>query len=142
MIENLQEYFLPEQEYYLNEIVYRRINSNSIQEDAPAICEDSIATKLLESHGLRILVTRKFYFEPEQIFTINISFGAELKFNTEKESEYEWEKIDLSQEFRENGDFVISNLMSRISLLYAQITSSYGQQPIILPPGVIKNTFS
>lgn len=138
MIKNLHEYFMPEQEYYLNEIIYKRIEGVDELKDGTATCEDSISTNLYESHDLKILVTRKFYFEPEQIFKMEISFGADLKFNPEKENEYDWEKIDLSKEFRENGDFVLSNLMSRISLLYAQITSSYGQQPLILPPNVIK----
>ena len=139
MIKNLHEYFLPEQEYYLNEILYKRIECNNVLENGTAICEDSISTNINESHELNILVTRKFYFEPEQIFKIEISFGADLKFNPEKENEYDWKTIDLSQEVREHGEFVLSNLMSRISLLYAQITSSYGQQPLILPPNVIKS---
>lgn len=31
---------------------------------------------------------------------------------------------------------MISNLMHRISLLISQITSSYGQPPLILPPNL------
>lgn len=139
MIENLQEYFLPEQEYYLNEIKYNRIETGTNQDATSAICEDGIYTELNGTNGIKIIVTRKFYFEPEQIFSLNISFGAELQLNPDKADEINWKEINLSEEFRESGEFVTSNLMSRIALLCAQITSSYGQQPLILPPGVIKN---
>ena len=86
MIKNLHEYFLPEQEYYLNEILYKRIECNDVLENGTATCEDSISTNINESHELNILVTRKFYFEPEQIFKIEISFGADLKFNPDREN--------------------------------------------------------
>ena len=46
----------------------------------------------------------------------------------------------MAEEFRDNGKFVTDNLMSRISLMIAQITSSYGQSPLILPPVVAKNS--
>ena len=60
-----------------------------------------------------------------------------MKFN-ERKSEYEWSEINLAEEFGENGDFVITQLMSRISLLIGQITSSFGQPPLILPAVIAK----
>ena len=44
--------------------------------------------------------------------------------------------MNLAEEFRKNGQFVLGNLMNRISLLIAEITSSFGQAPIILPPSI------
>ena len=46
--------------------------------------------------------------------------------------------INLADEFRKNGDFVTIQLMSRITLLIAEITSSFGQQPLILPTALAK----
>lgn len=68
---------------------------------------------------------------------LSVSFGAELKFNNRK-SEQDWMKINLAEEFMQNGDFVTTQLMSRISLLIGQITSSFGQQPLILPTMLAK----
>ena len=52
----------------------------------------------------------------------------------EKVKEHDWHNMNMAAEFKENGAFVLNNLMSRISLQIAQITSSYGQVPLILPP--------
>ena len=43
--------------------------------------------------------------------------------------------MNMAAEFKENGAFVLNNLMSRISLQIAQITSSYGQVPFNLASG-------
>lgn len=92
---------------------------------------------LTQEDGIRIIVTRTLTFDPEALFVLNVSFGADLKFN-ERKSEYEWSEINLAEEFGENGDFVITQLMSRISLLIGQITSSFGQPPLILPAVIAK----
>ena len=42
-----------------------------------------------------------------------------------------------AKEFEKHGDFVLENLMNRISLLISEITSSFGQSPIVLPPTII-----
>ena len=77
-------------------------------------------------------------FDPDELFELSISFGAILKFDPEKKDEYDWHKVNMAEEFRENGEFVLSNLMNRIALLVAQITSSYGQMPLVLPPSIAK----
>ena len=79
-------------------------------------------------------------FDPEEIFELSVSFSAILKLNGEKKDDYDWTKINLAEEFRENGQFVLGNLVNRISLLIAEITSSFGQTPIILPSGIAPNS--
>ena len=54
------------------------------------------------------------------------------------ETEYDWFDVNLAEEFRENGDFITIHLMNRITLLIGEITSSFGQQPFILPPNLAK----
>lgn len=139
MIRNLYEYFLPEQEFYLQSIEYNRIESMLENIDISLNCLDSITVEVIENSGVKVIVTRNLKFEPDKMFQLSIAFGANLKFNPQKINEYQWNEINLAEEFRNNGDFVIVNLVSRISLLIAQITSSFGQQPIILPPNVVKS---
>ena len=91
---------------------------------------------MLES-GIKITLKRELKFDPNQLFNISISFCAVLNFNPEKKEEIDWHSLNLTNEFQNNGQFVLQNLMSRISLLIAQITSSYGQTPVILPPVVV-----
>lgn len=138
MICNLQEYFKPEQEIFLDTINYRRIENsgNELEQEVALLCQDNIKASV-NGEGVRIIVTRSLVFEPEKIFVLSVSFGAELKFNNRK-SEQDWMKINLAEEFMQNGDFVTTQLMSRISLLIGQITSSFGQQPLILPTMLAK----
>lgn len=138
MICNLQEYFKPEQEIFLDTINYRRIENsgNELEQEVALLCQDNVRASV-NDEGVCIIVTRSLVFEPEKIFVLSVSFGAELKFNNRK-SEQDWMKINLAEEFRQNGDFVTTQLMSRISLLIGQITSSFGQQPLILPTMLAK----
>lgn len=133
MIKNLHEYFRPEQEIFLDSVSYKRIeNSNeSLIQEFALLCHDNVKV-LTSNDGVRVIITRLLVFDPKEIFTLSVSFGMDLKFN-ERKSEYNWENINLAEEFRENGNFVTAQLMSRISLLIGQITSSFGQQPLILP---------
>lgn len=136
MIKNLSEYFLPEQEFYLHKIVYDRIENITSKEKFLVNCTDNINVEICEGIGVKIIITRSLAFEPEEMFQLSVAFGADLKFEPQRVNEYNWSEINLAEEFKDNGSFVTSNLMSRISLLFAQITSSYGQQPLILPPMV------
>ena len=139
MINNLIEYFEPQQEFYLDKVVYNRVEDieNVKQEDSEYTlkCVDNITTSI-DHNDLKIIVQRQLEFYPEGIFDLTVAFGANLKFVESKMGDYDWNQIDLSNEFRINGGFVIVNLMSRISMLVANITSSFGQAPIVLPPGV------
>lgn len=138
MIRNLVEMFLPEQEIYLENIAYERIDIEIDQEEHALKCEDNIAVNTNGNESISIKVTRTLNFEPEELFSLKVSFGALLKFDPEKKDLYNWESINMAEEFRMNGDFITANLMGRISLLIAQITSSFGQSPLVLPPNVAK----
>ena len=137
MIQNLAEYFLPEQEYYLDNISYKRIETFQQDKENNLKCTDSLTVEVMEE-TVKITLMRSLNFEPEKIFSLSVSFGAILRFNPERKKEIHWAEINLAQEFRSNGGFVLANLLSRISLLIGQITSSYGQQPLILPIGIIQ----
>ncbi len=140
MIKNLSEYFLPEHEFYLHKIVYDRLDNVTPEETIPLNCADNINVEIKGNSSVKIIVTRSLYFEPEEMFRLSVAFGANLKFEPQKVSEYNWNEINLADEFRDNGHFVMDNLMSRISLLIGQITSSFGQQPLLLAPIVAKTT--
>ena len=135
MIDNLADYFLAEQEFYLDKISYSRIDKREKAKEYSLNCTDSIETKV-NGDTLDLMVTRALKFDPEEIFELSVSFGAVLTFDKEKKNEYVWEEINLAEEFRKNGQFVLNNLMNRISLMIAEITSSFGQTPIVLPPTV------
>ncbi|MDO4390079.1 MAG: hypothetical protein Q4C92_00515 [Clostridia bacterium] len=136
MINNLASYFESEQEYYLQSIKYDRIVGDMPQNKYDLNCTDTISTEAYEEGKVRLTLKRKVAFKPEDFFELSIEFGAILSFKKEKKGEIDWDKVNLEDEFRNNGSFVLANLASRISLLIAEITSSFGQQPIILPVGI------
>lgn len=136
MIDNLSNYFLPEHEFYLQNVSYNRIENNVDSEEHSLNCVDSIKVDVEGNDNVRVTVTRTLSFEQNELFELTVSFGAILKFEPTRKNEYNWHEINMAEEFRKNGEFVTNNLMARISLLIAQITSSFGQPPLILPPNV------
>lgn len=138
MIKNLINYFDPVQEIFLDAVNYNKANTQSekINTEFILLCHDNIKVDLYDE-GVRIIIMRTLTFEPDEVFNLSVSFGAYLKFNAKK-SEHEWSSINLAEEFRSNGDFVTAQLMNRITLLIGQITSSFGQNPIITPPTLAK----
>lgn len=136
MINNLAEYFEQKHEFYLDNVVYNRLENELQKEEYVLNCTDNIEVSIIEN-GVKLTIKRIIKFEPEDIFALSVSFGAILKFNDDKKEEYDWNSINLAEEFKENGGFVTNNLMSRISLLVAQITSSFGQAPIMLQPNIV-----
>jgi len=138
MIKNLSEYFLDEYEFYLQKVSYDKMDNDIDDAENRFQCEDNFQAEVIEQKCVKLIVTRIIRREPAGIFELSVSFGAILTFNPEKIDEYDWHSINVAEEFKLNGDFVIGNLMSRISLLIAEITASFGQPPIILPPIVAK----
>lgn len=139
MIKNLAEYFQNEHDIFLENIAFSRIETDPISE-CSLNCTDNINTQVFENQGIKVVVTRTLEFEPECIFSLKIAFGAKLYFEEDKANTIEWGKLNLAEEFRENGDFIVNELMSRISLMIAQITASFGQGPLILPPVIPKES--
>lgn len=137
MIQNLEKYFLPEQVFYLNSINYKLMQITSTENILN--CIDNLSVEVNDAEGVKVILTRSLEFNPEGIFELNVSFGANLKFNEETKNEINWHEINLAEEFRVSGNFVIQNLLNRISLLIAEITASFGQSPIILPPSLAGN---
>lgn len=142
MIKNLSEYFLPEQQFYLHKLTYNRIVENADEEASSLNCTDNISVELYDGDMLKIIVTRDLFFDPDMLFRLSVSFGADLQFDHQKKKEYDWENINLAEEFRDYGDFVTANLMNRISLLISQITSSFGQMPLVLAPYIAKSNIN
>lgn len=135
MINNLAGCFEEEQQFYLDEISYKRIDRKEQAKEYSLNCVDKIDVNV-NKDIVKLTVKRVLKFEPEEIFELSVAYGAIIKLKKEMTEHYAWKEMDLSEEFRENGQFVLGNLMNRISLLIAEITASYGQTPIVLPPGI------
>ena len=133
MLKDLASYFEPTHEFYLNSISYERKSDEFSQEPRELTCVENIGVTLNED-VITVILKRTLKFDPSGIFELVVSFGANLRFVKEKKDEVEWEKINIAEEFRDNGDFVLANLAARTSLLIGEITASYGQNPLMTPP--------
>ncbi len=139
MIKNLVEYFEPNQEITLESLEYTRKDVSDAKTNFSLSCNDNLDFSLsADMSFLKITLSRELKFDPDEVFYLSVSYSAILKFNDRKD-EIEWNKENLPKEFIENGDFVINVLMSRASMLIAQVTSASGQPPIILPPNIVRS---
>ena len=136
MIANLEQYFEKDYQFYLYRIKFDRIDSTEDVGEVSLNCRDSISVVVNNDEGVTLIITRKMYFDPNVLFELEVSFGVDLKFIQEKKTEVEWDNVDLASEFKKSGEFVLQNIMSRMSLLIGQITASFGQAPLMTPPGI------
>ncbi len=133
MINNFAEYFQDQHDIFLEDISYSRLETE-VATECSLNCTDNINTQLIGKRGIKLIITRTLEFEPESVFSMKVAFGANLYFMENRAEELDWSKINLAEEFRRNGEFIVNELMSRITLMIAQITASFGQPPLILPP--------
>lgn len=133
---NFTQLFNENYSYFLNEISYKVITVGNIQDKVDIVVKDDTAFEMLDEAHLQIIVERNICFQPNVVYELKVSFGAilELKGISEIERGIDWE-----QEFKNSneGIAVIQGLLTRISLQIAQITSSYGLNPIVTPPNLI-----
>lgn len=131
----ISKYFNPQHEFYLNDIDFKRC-VNEVGGVVSLNITDSFETEL-QGDSVLLMFTRTLKFDPQAIFDLSVSFGAELSLNPSTKDEVDWSTINLSEEFINNGKEIINNLASRASLLVSEITASFGQIPIVTPPTVI-----
>lgn len=141
MKKDLSSYFLPEYQFFLHQIEFeKKEDVHQNVQDIVLSCSDKLSASINhENNTVTLLVTRNLSFTPDILFHASITFGATLKFS-DKKPEIDWTNEDLSTEFLHNGQFVTANLMSRITLLMGEITSSSGQTPLFLPPQIISSS--
>lgn len=129
-------YFLHEHQIFLDNINYEVLKLEKANGEMKLNCKDTIVAQLIDKRGVKITFNRTMTFEPEGMFFLSVTFGAMLKFNPVYYDEIMWKNIDLAGEFKQNCPHILTNLMSRTSLMISEITSASGQVPIVTPGGV------
>ena len=134
MIKNLYEYFEPEHEIYLDNISYEKLEKSVEIKQYTVNCTDNLTVRI-DGDIVDVIVQRNVEFVPAEIYKLSVSFGTTLRFKA-KNSISDFDNINWAEEFKESDNFIIDNIMSRITLMIAQITSSFGQQPLVMPPKI------
>ena len=128
------EYFIPMNNVKLENISYESIPQvNTLNGQVKMNCKDTIVAQLKE-RGAKINFNRKVEFEPETAFSVSVTYSVFLPFREEKKDEIDFKAVDLAGEFRRAGGPVLTKLMSKTSLMIAEITDAADQNPLITPP--------
>lgn len=134
----LKEYFTGNCSISLENIAYEKLGE--LEEDVSLVVEDNIDIKNYDSYSgsIEFIFSRNLSFVPKAIVDVTVSFGATLEL-TEKYKGTETLDFDMLKSKLVSVDNVVSSIvMSRISLLISQITSSYGERPIVTPPSFLR----
>lgn len=136
MISNINDYFESDYEFYLDKVSYIHKQKTSSTDEYSLNCNDRLEAKEISDEKLQVSVSRSLVFDPDDLYSISVTFVAVLKYNMAKKDELKNLSDDLSRDLLAHGQFFMSNIMARISLLISEITSSYGQPGVITPPAM------
>ena len=129
-------YFLHDHQIFLDNLNYEVQKLEKATPEMKLNCKDTIVAQLMENVGVKVTFNRAMAFEPEGMFTLSVTFGVMMRFNPVYYTEISWKNVDIAGEFKKSCPHILTNLMSRTSMLIAEITSASGQVPIITPGGV------
>lgn len=133
----LSDLFKTEYQFQLKSINYHLIEPVTVQPTYRILCNDFVQAISETENSVRFILRREISFEPENLFTVEVSFAATLTYKNDLcEDARNTSLSELEAIFRNSKDSYSSNLASRASLLIAEITSSYGKNPLITPPFV------
>lgn len=131
--------FLPTFEFSLKKIDYRMLDITDSSSEKKLNCTDIVHAELTDNSHVKIEYTRELQFETNDVFYLAVVFEAIFTIDEDSDLKIDWEKTDISSEFVKKPPEAFSIITSRTSLLIAQITSSYGQPPLITPPTFVRN---
>lgn len=133
---DFNRYFLHEHQIFLDNINYETLKLEKMSREVKLNCKDTIVAQLIDGKGVKFTFNRTMSFDPDGMFFLSVTFGVMMRFNLAYYEEIMWKNMDLAGEFKKNCPHILTNLMSRTSLMIAQITSAAGQNPIVTPGGV------
>ncbi len=137
-MENFERYFLHDRKILLENISYETVKPDKNAKTMTLGCKDTIVAQLMES-GIKINFNRAMNFTPEGIFSLSVTYSMMLFFDPTTKHEVNWKGMDIAGEFKRSCPQLLSAMMSRASLMIAQITSAAGQNPLITPGAPTKD---
>lgn len=134
---DFDRYFLKDCQIFLSHVDYDFL-SPPVQSENKLLIKDSVNSYDLDDDKVKIEIARSLDFGTGKLFSLTVVFGVMLTKNPFSKNEINWSTINVADEFKHSKIPLLGNITSRISLLIAEITSSYGQVPIVTPPQLIK----
>lgn len=133
---NFDNFFEDQYQFTLSNVAYSKIDTETENAEYEVQISDNIETTA-KGRELYVTFKRDVFFQPSSMFSLSVSFDLLLHFieGAEKEAA----DVNWCKEFIENPNPFLGNVTSRVSHLIAEITSSFGQQPLITPPNPVIN---
>ncbi len=138
---DFNRYFLPDRRIFLDNVQYETLETPNPTENRKLNCKDTILAQRSDK-WIKINFNRTLSFAPEGVFRLSVTYGVLLFFNPQTKDEINWKETDIAGAFRENCKPLLANMMSRTSLMVAQITSASGQNPLITPAAPVADAGS
>lgn len=133
---DFNKYFNDEYQFTLKNAAYTWVENNGQGGELELNISDTINATIQGKH-LEVSFQRKAFFKPEALYSIDVSFAFTLTFRDDSLAA-EARNVNWSEALVENENPYLGNVISRASYLIATLTSSYGQQPLVTPPNVIR----
>lgn len=127
---NYNDYFEDQYQFSLDNVTFNSINA-AVSKPIDLKITDSFIPIVLND-GISVKYSRHLHFEPAAVFDIVVSLNFRLKAKPDKTADLP--SINWSVALKdESANIYWSNIISRASNIIANLTSSYGQAPIITP---------
>ncbi len=127
---DFNRYFLAERRIVLENVNYE-VHPVQPSQNMKLNGKDTIIAQIAGQAGVKVTYNRILQFDPEGPFSLSVSFAVMLVFNPGTRDEVDWKTIDVANEFRKACPALVTTMMSRATLLVAEITSASGGAPII-----------
>ena len=134
---DINQYIEPRQQTFLSNVEYRLLELVASGSKNVINVADNLEARFLDPKHIKLTLTRKLTFTPAGLFELSVSFGTILTLREDSYYLVDWKTYDVAEEIARNSKNLINPLAARISLLISEITSSYGQNPIVTPPTII-----
>lgn len=120
--------FASQYQIYLKSVHYEMADNDVV---GPVLveCSDNIVADI-DGDLVNVEITRTI---DAKAFTLSVTMGAELRYRASCKQRPTKEEIEEGI----GSSFIASNIFSRLSLMISQISASYGQQPLVTPPGFV-----
>lgn len=129
--------FQPEYQFSLETICYQRCTEVLNLSEIKLNISDDLSIAGRNDKEVRFLIKRSICFTPSPLFSLSICFSASTQMKSGIDTNLQ-DNVLIQTVLEDNMSF-LQNLLSRISMLCAEITSSYGLQPFIFPPTFINH---
>lgn len=129
---NFDEYFTGGCSISLKNVVYKKLAE--IEADVSLNVKDNLDIHKEGSDNIELIISRNLSFTPYSMVDIDVSFSVFLELNDKYKGDKQLDYTLIKKEILNKDSVIMSIIMSRISLLISQLTSSYGERPIITPP--------